>query len=555
MLSTVNKKILVIPFLLILLISLASTQPVAGTSLTPHTKSDITSGEKEASLDGLGYAWFVSETGTGTDCSKTNPGPLKYCVETKAQSGDSVYVGEGTYTNTDPDNMLYIQKSIKLIGSCTWTPTSAPVCYRQDEPPYTASSKLNGENSRRVIAVEGPGISVEIRNFYIYQGNAENKLPKPSGLLGAGGGIFASDLDSLVIQNNYLWSNNASMSGTLPTENSYGGGIYAENVTSLEILENMIIFNSASSSASTGRGGGMYIYDCGTDGTTTIESNRIHENIVGDDSTNSTGAGLYLLEIRNLVLDDNIFEYHNTIHSYWTPGSALVFAYVEADSIDHNIFRDNYGASIVFFNELNGDFTRNTFWDNQAAYDLKIQNANDIRIMNNFFGKWYPLVSPLSADPIETRGGISTLIYLASGCGDPRVDIINNTFGLAEYGVQIDDLLDVVVERNIFIGFTKKAVDVMDPANTNVVIDENLFWDNVDHGDMGTNFWVADPMLVDLDHGDFHLLAGSEAIDKVSIGTIFNDIDDQPRPMGFGVDLGADEFQDEPPLYLPIIYH
>ena len=554
MLSKTLKKLIIFPILFILLISLTSTQPASGTSLNPHNHSDISSGEKEASVDGLGYAWYVTETGTGTDCTKTNPGPLEYCVETKAQSGDSVYVGEGTYTSTDFDDyLLYIQKSIKLIGSCTWTPSSAPICYPQDLPPSTHTSYLNGENARRVIAVMGPDISVEIKNFYIFQGNADNKSPKPAGILGAGGGIYADDVSSLTIANNYIWQNKASDSGTLSTDYGYGGGMYVNNVNDLNVLENTFIFNTASSAASTGRGGGLYVTQCGVDGTTTIESNRIHENMVGDGTTDSTGAGAYLLYISNLVLEDNIFEYHNTIHSYWTPGSALVFSHVEANSIDHNVFSDNYGSSIVYFNDLNGDITRNTFWDNRAAYDLKIQNANEIQIMNNFFGKWYPRTSPLSITDNEIRGGISTIIYIATGCGDPRVDIIHNTFGLAEYGVQIDDLLDVLVERNIFIGFTKKAVDVMNPANTNAVINENLFYDNVDNGDTGTTYWVADPMLVDLNHGDFHLQAGSEAINKVPIGTIFNDIDDQPRPMGFWIDLGADEFTDDPPVYLPFI--
>jgi len=110
-----------------------------------------------------GNKWFVSETGTGTDCSRTNPGPLQYCVETKAQSGDTVYVHEGHYDTDDPDdNLLLIQKSLHLIGSCNWSNTGPINCTPQNSFTHTDSSDLNGEDERRVIAITGPDISVTI---------------------------------------------------------------------------------------------------------------------------------------------------------------------------------------------------------------------------------------------------------------------------------------------------------------------------------------------------------------------------------------------------------
>jgi len=504
-----------------------------------------------------GNEWFVSdEPGEDWDCSRTNPGPLQDCVETKAQSGDTVYVHEGHYHTDDPDdNLLLIQKSLHLIGSCNWSDTGPISCTPQNSFTQTNSSDLNGEDERRVIAITGPDISVTIENFIIHQGNADGKQPKPLSVLGAGGGIYASDLDSFVLKNNYIWSNKASDSG-MSTDRSLGGGVYVDHVRKLDIHDNIIIFNSASARTSRGYGGGMYVYSCGDGGKVNIVTNRFHGNMVADTTTYSSGAGAYLLHVNNLSLDDNIFEYHNAILQDLIDGSALVLSGdVTANSIDHNLFYKNYGNTIAEFLGLTGDFTRNTFWDNIASYDLWIEHENDIEIINNFFGKTYGRALASSNEPGGTRGGISTIIYISTGCGNPVVDILNNTFALAEYGVQVDKYAYVDIKRNIFTMHTHKAIDVISTIDPNVFVDENLFWENADNGEVGSTYWEADPKLVDLWNGDFHLQTGSAAIDKVSGGLVHRDIDNEYRPMGFGFDLGADEFEDDIFTYLPIFMH
>jgi len=491
-----------------------------------------------------GNEWFVSDSGTGTDCSRTNPGPLQYCVETKAQSGDTVYVHEGHYHTEDPDdNLLLIQKSLHLIGSCNWSNTGPISCTPQNTFSNTNFSDLNGENERRVIAITGPDISVTIENFIIHQGNADDKQPNPPGILGAGGGVYAGELDSFVLKNNYIWSNRASDTGTSICDFGYGGGVYADDVQYLDIRDNIIIFNSASSPVSTGRGGGLYVSYCGDGGKVNIESNRFHENMIGDTTTSSRGAGAYLHHVNNLSLDDNIFEYHNhTVRRYWTKGSALILHFAIPSSVDHNIFKYNYGESLVEIVGLSGDFTRNTFWENEASYDLWVEHYNDFQIINNFFGKLYGrgFSSLMGSD--GTRGGISTIINILSGHGGPpQVNIINNTFALAEYAIQVGFGPIVDIKRNIFTELTKKAIDI-DSANTTVDVNENLFWNNAANGETGSTSWVANPKLVDLWNGDFHIQTGSAAIDKVSGGFVDTDIDYQHRPIGFGIDLGADEY-------------
>ena len=506
----------------------------------------------EKTVSGNGDALFVTEGGTGTDCSRTNPGPLQYCVETKAQSGDTVYVGEGFYVAEDPidDNLLLIEKSIHLIGSCTWDATGPITCEPQNVVPAVTPSRLNGENQRRVIAVQGPGISVTIENFIIYQGSAEGKDPAPLGS-GYGGGIYANNMSSLVLNNNYIWSNKASAS-EISSGYGYGGGIYAANIQDLELLENVIILNSASEPAVTGYGGGVFVESSGDGGKVKIVSNRFHENMVGDSTTYSRAGGASLEDVNNLQLDDNIFEYHNhTIRHYWTTASALDLFNVTADSIDQNIFTDNYGDSIVVLSSLTGDFTRNQFWNNDSSYDLIIQHGFVVNVINNFFGKLYPYTTTFGEETNVSRGGISTLVLVRAACGIPQVNIVHNTFALAEYGVQMEGTVEVDINRNIFTSHSKTAIDILDPGLAVVDVNENLFYSNTANGETGTTYWQGDPLFVDLSNGDFHLQPNSAAIDKVSGGTITTDIDNHPRPMGLGVDLGADEYGFV--IFLPMI--
>ena len=145
------------------------------------------------------------------------------------------------------------------------------------------------------------------------------------------------------------------------------------------------------------------------------------------------------------------------------------------------------------------------------------------------------------------------LIYIGEGCGVPDVDIIHNTFGFAEYAVQVDDLVAVDIERNIFTRQSKTSIHVIDPLNTNVVASENLFWDNANNGETGSVYWIGDPLLVAPWSGEFHIQEGSAAMDRVSGGVVSDDIDGQIRPTAGLIDLGADELMLI--SFLPVLYH
>lgn len=550
--KSVSMTMLVLVVLFLCLPGPAAAEP----ALPEQWDSDLEVPETHPARGGGGNIWFVSPTGAGTDCSRANPCPLEYCVEVKANTDDTIYVEQGFYQSADlDDNLLYIQKSLTLIGSCTWNLTGPVVCAPQNELPHVTPSYLDGGGLKRVIAIEGPGISVTVEGFHIQDGNADGKLPKPgsASVIGAGGGIYANDVFTLSIRHNYIWSNTASESGINISEISEGGGIYASNVQNVDITENTLIFNSASSPAGAGLGGGLFVYMSGTDGMVQISSNRFHENMIGNNDY-SQGAGAYLFDVDHLRLLSNIFEYHNhTVRHYWTHASAIDLNIVTDGYVAQNMFTKNYGVTLVEFNSFTGTFDGNRFWDNEAFYDLWIQNTNTILLKNNFFGKLYGWTPSPSSDSTVPRGGISTIVYIGEGCGEPVVEIIHNTFGFAEYAVQVDNLVAVDIYRNIFSKHSKMAIDIMNPANTNVDVDENLFWDNFDNGETGSVYWTGDPLFTAPWSGDFHLQVGSAAIDRVSGGSVPHDIDGQMRPTAGLADLGADEYILI--AFLPVLFH
>ncbi len=68
----------------------------------------------------------------------------------------------------------------------------------------------------------------------------------------------------------------------------------------------------------------------------------------------------------------------------------------------------------------------------------------------------------------------------------------------------------------------------------------------------GAHDVLGDPMFVDPAHDNYHLKAGSPAIDRgVAAGVSF-DIDGDPRPFGAGYDIGCDEWVNYP-IYLPLV--
>ena len=68
----------------------------------------------------------------------------------------------------------------------------------------------------------------------------------------------------------------------------------------------------------------------------------------------------------------------------------------------------------------------------------------------------------------------------------------------------------------------------------------------------GPHLFSGDPHFANPAAGDYHLRAGSAALDHALDVGVATDVDDQPRPFGAGFDLGYDEFA-LLNLYLPLV--
>lgn len=471
----------------------------------------------------------------------------------KAAWGDTIIAKEGTYRAIDPSSqyLLYIYKSMAIIGSCKFEATGPVVC---DMSKMT--SNLDGETDRRVIAIQGisgDGMSVYIGGFYIMRGNANgmgpsNCMSSYAGTADAcGGGVYAENVDQLILQHNYIWANTASGS-TDADDVSLGGGLYVDNSKYVMLSDNTIIFNNAANQGY-GYGAGMFISNSGNPSGILVMNNTFYNNEIGQNRT-GTGAGLLSFNNSGLHLLQNKFEYQNFLQKKLLPGSAIFLRGTNGVTLSQNTFTQNEGSSTITIigdmGSITGVMEQNKFWYNPSAIMIEIFGDVTMRMVNNFFGR--------VPDFIRSN---NTLLDLKGSevLGTPDLDILHNTFVGAGYGIKAQEYTNINVNRNIFVSFSTYAIDIVSPATTSYIINENHFEWNLHNGYSGTNSFSGNPKFVDISNGDLHIMAGSAAIDRVSGGSLFVDIDSQTRPIGIApvnFDVGADEYMLQ--IFMPIVY-
>jgi hypothetical protein len=136
-----------------------------------------------------------------------------------------------------------------------------------------------------------------------------------------------------------------------------------------------------------------------------------------------------------------------------------------------------------------------------------------------------------------------------------NITVVNNTFAtpspykngqLVVYKVKLSDSR---IENNIFYQPRNAAITVGGgPTFANVSVRNNIttaatIADLMLSGMTSGNNWTStDPMLTSAERGDFHVQAGSPAIDMgLPMPEVINDFDGRKRPQGAGYDIGAYE--------------
>jgi hypothetical protein len=483
---------------------------------------------------------FVVPGGSLTSpfCFRNDPCDLRHAVEEVALSGDIIIVQSGTYTPQEEEgDMIFIDKSLTIFGSCEFNATTPHICH-----PDERNSILDGDNTNRVIRLEGSGNEVvHIGGFTIQHGIGTVTTTCLGGFDGCGAGIFAYDLERLTLRNNTIRENRAG------GDSGIGGGLYALYTDLLEVEDNSFIANRVTETG-WGYGGGAFVF-----GPTESEEIRFNNNIIyGNEistgtSTNGYGAGVSINDTNNVKILDNVFGYQNITQKPEVNGTSLHLSSIEGYLIEGNTFKNDWGNSVVYIESASlGDIMKNKWWNNQVGYNLELFGKIYGNIVNNFMG--------MGTLGTLSRGGSSTNIYLHSqeSSGSNSISISFNTFAGANFGISVGQYSSVDIVANIFTQLTNSIE--LATSSVDSSIGYNLFYDNDSDSHQGSAPIFEDPKLVDVANGDFHLLPGSGAIDKIWITIIDEDIDGEKRPIGSGPtpsDAGADEYQTK--NYLPLI--
>ncbi len=297
--------------------------------------------------------------------------------------------------------------------------------------------------------------------------------------LGYGGGAYLS-LWSATFGSNTVADNVASRNGE-----GWGGGLYVNGTTGAApvLAGNRILTNTASLS-STGKGGGLFL----TVSTLSLTTNTIAFNVAGGGGAGD-GGGIYS-EVGDLAFSANLI-YSNTATLSETATGRGGGLYGDRDSIAmvNNLIADNHAntAGSGFYlagtssTPFSGQFAHNTIADNHSS----------------------------------GQG-----VY----AGDYATLVFTNTIiaGHATAGVTTTAGAVVTMTATLWHG---NGSDVGGPGS--IYTATNLY---------------GDPAFADPSAWDYHLTAGSPAIDAGVNAGVTTDFEGDPRPAGAGYDLGADEY-------------
>lgn len=485
---------------------------------------------------------FVSPTGSGTACYQAQPCALQTAL-TQATDGDTVYLAGGTYTGVGPA-VITLTQSITLYGGWNGA-SSGPVTRNPDVEP----SILDGEGTRRVVYVTGPA-TVTLDGLTI----ANGKILSTTTTEWGGAGLYARNA-ALTVQNTGFYRNVVDVYDVNDSY-TYGGGMMAEG-GSLLVQASTFRWNSAWAKVSA-NGGGLAI--SGTL-TATVSDTLFQDNDAW------IGSGLYFLG--DADMDSPLLLLNDTfINNGWGTGAGDGFGgYAGAIEvirarahIEGNVFRNNRasndrGAVSVSDSELT--LARNVMVGNRNARTSALHLSQ---------------VSPFTATNNIIAGNQST--YYSSGL--PGVYIGNSSSGQLLHntiarnrnfsGSNVGVAYGVLVEGNSTASLTNTillshTVGISVTTGSTASLEGTLWgsgaWANgIDWNGAGTIVTGTvniggNPDFVNPDNGDYLIGVDSAARDAGIDAGVTTDIDGDPRPVGTGYDIGADEFAHR--IYLPLV--
>jgi len=273
--------------------------------------------------------------------------------------------------------------------------------------------------------------------------------------------------------------------GPLPSPDG-GGGVYI--ITASATISNCQVFSNTAD-----RGGGFYL----DSSPATLNGNAVLSNTI-----NRSGGGLYLYRSAAILNGNTVRA--NTAAFY---GGGL-YVYQSAATFDGNSIISN--------------------------------TANDLGGGVYLFESSSTLMNTIVADNRADSNGSGVAVEAAS----PRLlhtTIARNTGGDGS-GVNVWSASAVVITNTILVSQT---VGVRVEAGSAVTLESTLWNGNTTNtsGNVvtGTHNYTGDPNFVNANAGNYHIAAGSAAINRGVDAGVATDLDGIARPQGSQPDLGAYE--------------
>lgn len=456
---------------------------------------------------------FVTPDGGG-DCSQATPCNLQTALNS-ATDGNTLYVAGGSYTGSGTA-VISLTHSITLYGGWDGAPTGGII---RDIALYPTT--LDGEGQRRVVYINA-GITPTLDGFTLTGGNATGLGGGLTAGSEAGGGLYSRNA-SPTLQNNVITNNVGSTQSGI---RAFGGGLYISNdTTSAIIRQNQILSNTAGIAIQQGDGGAFFV-----NGTADILSNTMQDNVACVNCSAAYGGGGYIgWTSSDIILAHNLFKNNQADRG---GGLALVWS---AAHVQDNTFLGNtavFGAGLDSYYDGGSTIHANMILSNTATGP-----GNGIRIYITTGTGATTLVNNIIAN---NQGASGAGIYAYSDWHNSAITLTHNTLANNGDGLKIGQNMTATLVNNIVASHTV-GLSVVEPSG-NLFADHTLFWGNSDDGLRGTLPVDSDPAFVNPAMNNYHLSAGSGAIDMGIDAGVLSDIDGESRPVGAGYDIGADEF-------------